>query len=149
MKVAIGNDHAGLGLKATLTPLILELGHQLIDCGTYTAESCDYADFAEQVCTSVASSEADCGVLICGTGIGMSMAANKVMGIRAALVGDLFSAEATRAHNDSNVLCLGERVIGAGLAAEIVKTWLSTPFEGGRHQRRIDKVMRLSEITVD
>ena len=79
----------------------------------------------------------------------MSMAANKVMGIRAALVGDLFSAEATRAHNDSNVLCLGERVIGAGLAAEIVKTWLSTPFEGGRHQRRIDKVMRLSEITVD
>ena len=143
MKIAVGNDHAGLRLKEELLEVLRELGCSVQDCGTYEAKSCDYADYAEQVCRLVVSDEVDRGLLICGTGIGMSIAANKINGVRAALVGDLFSARATRAHNNSNVLCLGSRVVGGGLASEILKIWLTEGFEGGRHQRRINKVMNL------
>ena len=146
MKIAVGNDHAGLELKAELLVALEDAGWEVQDCGTHETASCDYADYAERVCRLVASKEVDRGLLICGTGVGMSIAANKITSVRAALVGDLFSARATRAHNDSNVLCLGARVIGGGLAAEILKVWLSEPFEGGRHQRRINKVMRLEEL---
>ena len=111
-----------------------------IDVGTYTTESCDYPLIAKNVAEKVASGVANRGILICGTGIGMSIAANKVQGIRAALCGDTYSARATRAHNDSNILCLGERVIGENLALDIVDIWLKTDFEGGRHTRRIDMI---------
>ena len=143
MKIAIGNDHAGLALKKILISVLADEGWDICDCGTDEAVSCDYADYAHKVSKMVVAGDVDRGLLICGTGIGMSMAANKVHGIRAALVGDIFSAKATRAHNDSNVLCLGERIVGAGLASEILRVWLSEPFEGGRHQRRVDKIMKL------
>ena len=138
--VALGADHAGWRLKDELAPILESEGLEVLDLGTDSDESVDYPDYAVLVANAVASGEADRGILICGTGIGMSIAANKVKGIRCALVHDVFSAKATREHNDSNVLAMGERVIGPGLAREIVSTWLDTEFEGGRHGRRIEKV---------
>ena len=144
MKIAIGADHAGYRLKDEIVPVLKALGHELIDVGCDCSDSVDYPDYALPVCDKVVSGEAERGILICGTGIGMSIAANKTHGIRCALVHDMFSAKATREHNDTNVLAMGERVIGPGLAAEIVKIWLETPFSGGeRHQNRINKVMAL------
>lgn len=146
MKIAIGADHAGYRLKDVIVPMLKELGHEPIDVGCHCADSVDYPDYAVPVCDMVVKGEADRGILICGTGIGMSIAANKTPGIRCALVHDLFSAKATREHNDSNVLAMGERVIGPGLAEEIVKVWLETPFsQSERHQGRIRKVTAIEE----
>ena len=138
MKVAIGCDHGGIGLKAEIVPLLQQLGHTVEDRGCDSAESVDYPDFARAVCAQVQNGGCERGILICGTGVGMSMAANRFEGIRAALGNELFTARMSREHNDANVLCLGARVIGPGLAGEIVRTWISTEFAGGRHQRRID-----------
>lgn len=143
MRFAIGCDHAGLSLKSVLATRLRERGHQVDDLGTDGPASCDYADFAEAVARAVAGGTADQGLLVCGTGIGMSIAANKVPGVRAAVLSDTFSARSTRQHNDANVLCLGERVVGAGLALDILDAWLDATFEGGRHQRRIDKITAL------
>lgn len=138
--LAIGSDHGGFALKKEIMQHLDERGVAYKDFGTFTEESCDYPDIAEPLCRAVAAGEYDKGILICGTGIGMSMAANKVSGIRAALCGDCYSAEFTRRHNDANVLTMGARVLGAGLALKIADTFLDTAFEGGRHARRIQKI---------
>jgi ribose 5-phosphate isomerase B len=139
MKIAIGADHGGFELKQTLAAKLRHLGHEVIDLGTDSAASVDYPDFADQVCGQVLDNKAQCGILVCGTGIGMSMAANRYRGIRAALCDNEFSARMSREHNNANVLCLGDRVLGKGLAESIVEVWLSASFTGGRHQRRVDK----------
>ena len=143
MKVAIGCDHAGLTLKNAVIEHLKQRGFEITDCGTYDSASCHYPVFAQKVAEAVTSGAAEKGILVCGTGVGMSMAANKIKGIRAACVSDCFSAEATRAHNDANIVCFGQRVVGEGLAFKIVDTFLDTPFEGGRHQIRIDMVNEL------
>ncbi|WP_426450444.1 ribose 5-phosphate isomerase B [Paenibacillus sp. S-38] len=146
MKIAMGADHAGYRLKDELKPFLEALGHEVEDFGCSCGDSVDYPDYAIEVCDKVVSGEADKGILICGTGIGMTIAANKVPGIRCALVHDLFTAKATREHNDTNVLTLGERVVGPGVAQEIVKIWLETEFSHGeRHQKRLDKVRAIEE----
>lgn len=145
MKIAISSDHGGNNLRREIIDLLAEQGVEFEDFGPKDDESVDYPDYAAPVAEAVASGNFDRGILICGTGIGMSIAANKVKGIRCALVHDVFSAKATREHNDSNVLAMGERVIGPGLAREIVSTWLGTQFSGGRHERRIGKLMELED----
>lgn len=145
MKLAIGADHGGYSLKEILKKHLEEQGHLVEDYGTHSTESCHYPVFAEAVARAVVSGEAQLGILICGTGIGMSIAANKVKGIRAAAVSDCFTAQATREHNDSNILCLGERTVGPGLAMRIVDTWLEASFLGGRHQTRVDMVSALEK----
>ncbi|WP_019413528.1 ribose 5-phosphate isomerase B [Paenisporosarcina sp. TG20] len=143
MNIAISSDHGGNNLRKEIISLLNELGHNYQDFGPQTSDSVDYPDYANPVSEGVAAGNFDRGILVCGTGIGMSIAANKVNGIRCALVHDVFSAKATRGHNDSNILAMGERVIGGGLAREIVKTWLAGEFEGGRHERRIEKLSEL------
>lgn len=138
LRIAIGSDHGGYEYKEQIVSHLKEKGYECVDVGTYSTDSCDYPIIARAVTTKITTGEADRGILICGTGIGMSIVANKVKGIRAALCGDTFSARASRAHNNSNVLCLGERVIGINLAMDIVDIWLESKFEGGRHQRRVD-----------
>ena len=138
MKVAIGCDHGGIDLKQTVVSVLQELDHEIDDQGCFSEESVDYPSFAEAVCSLVKAGSCERGILVCGTGIGMSMAANRYPEIRAALCGEMFSARMSREHNNANVLCLGARVIGPGLAAEIVRTWMTTGFAGGRHQHRID-----------
>ena len=138
MKVAIGCDHGGLDLKDTVKSVLIELGHEIDDQGCNSSESVDYPNFANAVSSLVKDGKCERGILICGTGIGMSMAANRIPGIRAALCHEMFSARMSREHNDANILCLGSRVIGPGLAAETVRTWMTTDFAGGRHQRRIE-----------
>lgn len=145
MKIAISSDHGGNNLRREIIDLLAELGLDYVDFGPDSDASVDYPDYAVPVAQGVATGEFDKGILICGTGIGMSIAANKVKGIRCALVHDVFSAKATRGHNDSNVLAMGERVIGPGLAREIVTAWLDTSFEGGRHERRIAKLTELED----
>lgn len=140
MKVAIAADHGGYTLKEEIKKYLESAGIEYTDFGCHSEESVDYPDFALPVAEKVAAGEFDRGILICGTGIGMSIAANKVKGVRCALVHDCFTAKATREHNDSNVLAMGARVIGPGLALEIAKIWLGTEFEGGRHLRRIEKL---------
>ncbi|GIN63065.1 putative sugar phosphate isomerase YwlF [Robertmurraya siralis] len=140
MKVAIASDHGGMNIRQELKQLMDEMGIQYEDFGCECETSVDYPDYALPVAEKVASGEFDRGILICGTGIGMSIAANKVKGIRCALVHDVFSAKATREHNNSNILAMGERVIGPGLAREIAKVWLSTHYEGGRHEKRVGKI---------
>ncbi len=142
--IAIGSDHAGYSLKCEMIKHLEEKGVEFIDCGC-NGESVDCPDIAEKTCEKVTSGEADKAILICGTGVGISISANKIKGIRAALCGDWYSAKYTRLHNDANVLCMGGRVIGAGLAAEIVDVFLDTEFEGGRHARRVEKIMKLEE----
>lgn len=145
MKIVIGSDHAGLQLKEHLATRLRGQGHDVEDIGTHTNASVDYPDFAVQVARAVAGGSAERGVLVCGTGQGMAMAANRVPGVRAAVVADTFSARATRGHNDANVLCLGQRVIGAGLAEDILDVFLTTAFEGGRHAGRVAKIGTIGE----
>lgn len=145
LKIALGSDHGGFNLKEEIINWLKEHNYSFEDYGTFSTESCDYPDIALTVAHAVSSGECDKGILVCGTGIGVSIAANKVPGIRAALCHDTFSARASREHNDANVLTLGERVIGRGLALEIVATWLTGSFAGGRHQRRVDKIMALEQ----
>lgn len=138
-RILIGSDHGGFKLKNKIIEHIKAQGYEVEDYGTYTTDSCDYPVYAKKVAEE-AIKTGDKGILVCGTGIGMSIAANKIRGIRAALCSDTFSARMTRMHNNSNILCLGERVIGTGLALDIVDIWLQTEFEGGRHQKRIDLI---------
>ncbi|MDY6912428.1 MAG: ribose 5-phosphate isomerase B [Chloroflexota bacterium] len=140
MKIAIGSDHAGFIMKEAIKGLLAELGHSYEDFGCYDSAAVDYPDIAFSVSDAVTQGEFQQGILICGTGIGMSMVANRVPGIRAALCSDTFSARAARAHNDANILCIGERVIGQGLARDVVATYLDSEFVGGRHARRLEKV---------
>lgn len=145
MKIALGSDHAGFGLKEDFSGILKQLGHEIVDCGTSGTSSVDYPDFGEKVANLVASGAAEKGILICGTGIGMSMVANKFPGIRAALCNDLFTAKMSRRHNDANILVVGGRVVGKDLAGEILKVWLETAFEGDRHLRRINKITTIEE----
>lgn len=141
MKIVLGADHGGFEYKNIIKKYLDSCGLEVIDIGTFNTESCDYPEIAKKAANFIVSSEAEKGILICGTGIGMSIAANKIAGIRAALCSDTFSARLTREHNDSNILCLGERVIGQGLMLDIVKIWLDTPFSNEeRHLRRINKI---------
>jgi ribose 5-phosphate isomerase B len=143
MKVAIAADHGGFKLKEEIKALLASMNIQFEDFGCECEQSVDYPDYALPVAEKVAAGEFDRGILVCGTGIGMSIAANKIPGVRCALVHDTFSARATREHNDSNVLAMGERVIGPGLALDIVKIWLETEFQGGRHERRVEKIKEI------
>ncbi|MBA3014988.1 MAG: ribose 5-phosphate isomerase B [Proteobacteria bacterium] len=138
MRVAVGSDHGGIKLKKKVVRLLEHDRHQVLDMGCYSDDSVDYPVFARSVCSAILNGEAELGILICGTGIGMSMAANRFKGIRAALCHEQFTARMSREHNDANVLCVGARVVGSGLALEMVRTWLNTDFGGGRHLRRIE-----------
>lgn len=140
LKVAIGSDHGGFRYKEQIIEYLKSRNIPYFDVGTHTPEACDYPIIARKVAELVISGQANRGILFCGTGIGMSIAANKVKGIRAALCGDTYSARVSRAHNNANVLCLGERVIGEHLALDIVDIWLKSGFEGGRHKRRVDLI---------
>lgn len=139
-KVAVGCDHAGLELKNQVAKVLGGRGFDVVDVGTFGNDSVDYPDFASQVSRMVGSKEAAFGVLVCGTGLGMSIVANKYRGVRAAVCTTEFEARATRAHNDANVLCLGERVVGVGLGVAIAEAFFDTAFEGGRHERRVQKI---------
>ena len=139
--LGIASDHAGHTLRSSLVHFLRLKGITVQDFGPLDPVRCDYPDFAHMVCSAVQDNQVHAGVLVCGTGIGMSMTANKHIGIRAAVVSDVFSARATKQHNNANIICLGERVVGQGLAEEIVMAWLEATFEGGRHQSRIDKMM--------
>ncbi len=143
--IALGSDHGGFALKQEIIKHLQKKGLEFKDYGTYTTESCDYPVYGEAVGRAVVSGECEKGIVICGTGIGISLAANKVRGVRAALCGDCFSAEYTRRHNDANILALGERVIGVGLALKIVDIFLETEFEGGRHARRVELLSKIEE----
>ena len=140
MRIAVGSDHAGLHLKNLLAEHLREQGFEVLDLGCMDVASVDYPDYARLVAKNVASGEADSGLLVCGTGQGMAMTANRIRGIRASVCSDTYSARATREHNDSNVLCLGQRVVGDGLAREIVDAWVHAVFLGGRHQKRVEKI---------
>jgi len=146
MTIAIGADHGGFHLKEVIICHLKEQGKEVIDFGTYGCDSCDYPDYAVPVCEAVLSGQADFGILICGTGIGISISANKIPGIRCALLGDIYSAKATRLHNDANVMALGGRVVGDGLALELVDAFLNTEFSGEeRHVNRINKIAALEK----
>jgi len=144
--IAIACDHGGLKLKETVKAHLQEKGYEVRDFGTNSTDSCDYPDFGAPAARAVAAGECEKGILICTTGIGMSLVANKIPGIRCGLCSDPLSASLTRRHNDTNVLAMGAGIIGSNLALEIVDVWLTTAFEGGRHQRRIDKVMALEQV---
>ena len=140
MRIAIGNDHAGPELKREIMEYVKELGHEVINFGTDTPESCDYPVFGEKVGRAVAAGEADCGILICGTGVGISIAANKVPGIRAAVCSDATTARLVKQHNNANILAFGARIVGSELAKDMVKAYLEAEFMGGRHKERIDMI---------
>ncbi len=140
MKLVLGADHAGFELKEHAKRFLEALGHAVTDVGTYSEASVDYPDFARSACEKLRAGEADRAILVCGSGVGMSMAANRHKGIRAVLCTGLYVAKYSRLHNDANVLCLPGRLMGKGLAEEVLRVWLETPFEGGRHQRRVDKM---------
>jgi len=140
MRIIIGSDHAGYPMKERVKAHLQNQGVQVEDVGTHGEESVDYTDFGKKVASKVSNGTFDRGILICGTGLGMSMVANRFRGVRAALANDLFSAIMSRRHNDSNILVMGGRLIGDTLALQVVDTWLETPFEGGRHQRRLEKM---------
>jgi ribose 5-phosphate isomerase B len=141
--LANGSDHGGLALKEVIKKQLTDLNIEFEDMGTYTTDSVDYPEYGAKVARAVASGQCERGIIICGTGIGISIAANKIKGIRAALCNDVFSAQMSREHNDANILALGERVTGPGLAQMIVEKWLTTPFGGDRHARRVAKLMEL------
>ncbi|HIE17163.1 MAG TPA: ribose 5-phosphate isomerase B [Dehalococcoidia bacterium] len=149
MRIALGCDHRGLKLKQAITELLLEQGHQYEDFGSHSADPVDYPDIAAEVASAVASGKFDHGILVCSSGIGMSIAANKIRGIRAALCCNMFSAQRARQHNDANVLCLGEDMLDLASALDIVKVYLSTIFEGGRHLRRVEKIRALEADSLD
>jgi ribose 5-phosphate isomerase B len=141
--IALGADHAGFELKEALKAWLIDEGYQVVDYGTHSTESVDYPDYAEQVAMAIADQKVERGVLVCGTGIGMAMAANKIAGVRAALCSDLYTARMSRAHNDANVLALGGRLMSREMARDILRMWLETAFGGERHRRRLDKIDRL------
>jgi ribose 5-phosphate isomerase B len=145
LSVALGADHAGWELKEALKSWLMEAGYQVLDFGTHSPDSVDYPDYAQQVGEAVAVGKVDRGVLVCGTGIGMTMAANKIPGVRAALCGDAFTSRMSREHNDANVLALGGRLTDADMGCDILKVWLETDFAGGRHARRVNKIMELED----
>ncbi len=142
MRYAVGCDHAGLPLKASLVNELLSGGHEVLDLGTDGPESVDYPTYAAAVARAIQAGDADMGLLLCGTGLGMALTANRFPAVRAVTVSEPFSARMARQHNDANVLCMGARVVGPGTAAEILRAWLDEEFEGGRHQRRVDMMMR-------
>ena len=144
MKITIGSDHGAVELKEEVKKVLAEFeGVEFKDVGTFGTDSVDYPDIAEKVCADVTSGAADRGIVLCGTGIGISIAANKIKGIRCALCNEVYSAKMSREHNNANVLAMGGRVIGYGVAAEVVRTWMTTEFAGGRHERRVNKIMAL------
>ncbi len=145
MNIAVGSDHAGYRLKNVIAAHVAELGHQVLDLGTHSPDSVDYPDYGAAVGRAVAAGEADLGIAVCGSGIGICMAASKVPGVRAGTVHDVTSARMARLHNDANVMCVGERFTGEQVALDAVDVFLATDFEGGRHQRRVDKIMSLQE----
>ena len=145
MKIAIGCDHGAFRLKNEIIEFLNSENYEVKDFGTYSEESCDYPDIALPVAEAVVNKEYDFGILVCGTGIGIGIAANKVPGVRAALCSDTFSAHATREHNNANILTMGQRVVGTGLALDIVKTFLNTEFEGERNKKRIDKISEIEK----
>ena len=147
MRIALGADHAGFDLKEALKGWLLEHGHEVQDAGTHSTESVDYPDYAVQVAEAVASGKAERGLLVCGTGVGMAIAANKVPGIRAAFCSDLFTTRMSREHNDANILTLGARITGRELAREILALWLATGFAGGRHTPRLEKIRAIERRT--
>lgn len=149
MRIAIGSDHAGYDLKTHLVTDLVRLGHEVHDLGTHGTESVDYPAFCAAVGRAVAGGRADRGIVLGGSGQGEQLAANKVAGVRAALCNDLYTARLSREHNDANVLSMGGRVVGTGLATEILELWLTTPFEGGRHQRRVDQLAELERTFSD
>lgn len=143
MKIAMGSDHGGFQMKEALKAYLTEQGHEIRDCGCYSAESCDYPVFGEAAARAVASGECETGIVICTTGIGISIAANKVKGIRCAHCPDVLSAEMTRRHNDANMLAIGAGMVGLNAAKRMADVFLTTGFEGGRHQRRVDRMMEI------
>ena len=143
--IAIGSDHGGFALKQEIMEHLKENGIEYKDYGCYDESSCDYPVYAKKVANAIVSGECEKGILICGTGIGISLAANKVPGIRCAVVSDVFSAKMSKAHNDANMLSLGERVLGRGLALEIVDAWINTEFEGDRHSKRVNMIKEIEE----
>lgn len=145
MIYAIGNDHGGIDLYDSVKEKLEDLGHEVIHVGTNSKDSVDYSDFAQKACQKVLDGQADFAILICGTGLGMSISANKIDGIRAACVSEAFSARMSRAHNNANCLCIGARVIGNETAKMIVEEFVKTKFEGGRHQRRVDKITEIEK----
>ena len=148
-KIVIGSDHAGFALKEKIKATLIEKGYDLLDVGTHSADSCAYPVIAHALCSEIQNGNRELGILICGTGVGMSMCANKHKGIRAACTSDTFSARLTRVHNDANVLCFGERVVGYGLAMELVDAFLETEFEGGRHKVRVDMITSIENEEFD
>ena len=145
MKITIGSDHAATALKDEVKKVLAEFDAEINDVGTFGTDRVDYPDIAEKVCADVTSGKSERGIVICGTGIGISIAANKINGIRCALCGDVYSAKMSREHNNANVLAMGGRVLGYGLAGEIVRAWMTTEFAGGRHQIRLDKIAALEK----
>lgn len=143
MKIAIGNDHAAVEMKNDIKAYLESKGHEVINFGTDTSASCNYPDYSKAVGKAVVSGEAKCGVLICGTGVGVAMAANKVKGVRAAVCSDTVTARLTKQHNDANIICFGARIVGIELAKAIVDAYLDAEFEGGRHQTRVDMMMAI------
>lgn len=141
--ITVGCDHAGLNLKKIVIAHLEERGFEVLDVGTHSTDSCDYPQIAHELCKNIQDGKTELGILVCGTGIGMSMAANKHRGIRAAACSDTFSARLTRVHNDANVLCFGERVVGMGLALDLVDAFVDAEFEGGKHQRRVDMITQI------
>ena len=145
MKIVLANDHSAVDMKKEILTHLEEKGYQVIDIGTNSPESCDYPVFGERAGKTVASGEADLGILICGTGVGISLAANKVKGVRACVCSEPYSAKLSRMHNDTNILAFGARVVGTELAKMIVDEWLAAEFEGGRHKRRVDMIMEIEK----
>ncbi len=143
MKISIGSDHRGISQRRTIAEALVEMGCEVDDCGTHSEESCDYPDIAAVVARHVATGQSDRGVLVCGTGIGVSMAANKIPGIRAAVCHDIASAELSRQHNNANILCLPGNDLAGDELKQLVRAWMNAEFEGGRHARRVDKIMQL------
>ena len=148
MRIGIGNDHVALGMKEDIKTYLESMGHEVKDFGAYTDERCDYPVYGEAVANAVASGDVDLGILICGTGVGISLTANKVKGIRAVVCSEPYSARLSREHNNTNILAFGARVVGIELAKMIVEQWLQAEFEGGRHQKRIDMIAGVQEKQV-
>ena len=145
MKIGIGNDHSAVDMKQDVVKFLQELGYEVVKYGTDTKESCHYPVYGEKVARAVAAGEVDLGILICGTGVGISLAANKVKGIRAVVCSEPYSARLSKQHNNTNILCFGARVIGIEMAKMIIEEWLNAEFEGGRHQDRVDMIMAIEE----
>ena len=145
MKIGIGNDHAAVDMKFEIVKYLEESGYEVVNFGTDTNDSCDYPVYGEKVARAVANGEVDRGILICGTGVGISLAANKVKGIRAAVCSESVTARFSRLHNDANILAFGARIVGVETAKDMVNVWLNTEFEGGRHQRRVDLIMKIED----